>query len=119
MDSGGSVLGGIGSVALRMSENAVEDLKRIALTLGFAGYQLLIRAYIGEGLRMDLARLDEGSVPRLLASFKGKGVADSLIQPALAETDQATQRKTLACATGRRSPSRSIMGCAKAVENCV
>ena len=50
----------------------------------------LIRAYIGKGLRTDLARLDEGSVPRLIASLKRKGVADSLIQQALAETDQAT-----------------------------
>jgi hypothetical protein len=37
-----------------------------------------------------LARLGEGSVPRLIASLKRKGVADSLIQQALAETDQST-----------------------------
>ena len=78
------------SVTLRMPEDVVEDLKRVAPTLGFAGYQPLIRAYIGKGLRIDLARLDEGSVPRLIASLKRKGVADSLIQQALAETDQAT-----------------------------
>ena len=52
--------------------------------------QPLIRAYIGEGSCIDLARLDEGSVPRLIASLKRKGVADSLIQQALAETDQLT-----------------------------
>ena len=74
------------SVTLRMPEDVVEDLKRVAPTLGFAGYQPLIRAYIGKGLRIDLARLDEGSVPRLIASLKRKGVADSLIQQALAET---------------------------------
>jgi hypothetical protein len=78
------------SVTLRMPEDVVEDLKRVAPTLGFAGYQPLIRAYIGKGLRIDLARLDEGSVPRLIASLKRKGVANSLIQQALAETDQAT-----------------------------
>jgi hypothetical protein len=50
----------------------------------------VIRHYIGKGLRMDLAHLDEGSVPRLIASLKRKGAADSLIQQALAETDQAT-----------------------------
>jgi hypothetical protein len=33
---------------------------------------------------MDLAHLDEGSVSRLIASLKRKGVADSLIQQALA-----------------------------------
>jgi hypothetical protein len=78
------------SVTLRMPEEVVEDLKRVAPTLGFAGYQPLIRAYIGNGLRIDRTRLDEGSLPRLIASLKRKGVVDSLIQQALAETDQAT-----------------------------
>jgi hypothetical protein len=41
----------------------VEDLKRVAPSLGFAGYQPLIRAYIGKGLRIDLARLDEDPCP--------------------------------------------------------
>ena len=82
------------SVTLRMPEDVVEDLKRVAPTLGFAGYQPLIRAYIGKGLRIDLARLDEGFVPRLIASLKRKGVADSLIQPALAETDQPWLEKS-------------------------
>ncbi len=77
------------SVTLRMPEAVVEDLKRVAPTLVFAGYQPLIRAHIGKGLRIDLARLDEGSVPRLIASLKRKGVADSLFQQALAESDLA------------------------------
>jgi hypothetical protein len=75
------------SVTLRMPEDVVEDLKRVAPSLGFAGYQPLIRAYIGKGLRADLARLDDGSMPRLIANLKRRGVADSLIQQALAETD--------------------------------
>jgi hypothetical protein len=78
------------SVRPRMPDDVVEDLKRVAPTLGFAGYQLPIRAYIGKGLRTDLARQDEASVPRLIASLKRNGVADSLIQQALAETDQKT-----------------------------
>ena len=78
------------SVTLRMPEDVVEDLKRVAPTVGFAGYQPLIRAYIGKGLRIDLARLGEGSVPRSIASLKRQGVADRLIQQALAETNQAT-----------------------------
>jgi hypothetical protein len=77
------------SVTLRMPEDVVEDLKRVAPTLGFAGYQPLIRSYIGKGLRVDLARLDEGSVPRLIASLKRRGVAESVIRQALAETGQA------------------------------
>jgi hypothetical protein len=78
------------SVTLRMPEDVVEDLKRVAPTLGYAGYQPLIRSYIGKGLRVDLARLDEGSVPRLIASLKRRGVAESVIRQALAETRQAS-----------------------------
>jgi hypothetical protein len=37
------------SVTHRMPEDVVEDLKRIAPTLGFAGYQPLIRARISKG----------------------------------------------------------------------
>ena len=76
------------SVTLRMPDDVVEDLKRLAPTLGYAGYQPLIRAYIGKGLRVDLARMDDGSVPRLIASLKRRGVAESVIRQALAETGQ-------------------------------
>ena len=78
------------SVTLRMPEDVVEDLKRVAPTLGYAGYQPLIRSYIGKGLRVDLARMDEGSVPRLIASLKRHGVAESVIRQALAETGQVS-----------------------------
>ena len=44
-------------VSIRMPEDVIEDLKRIAPQLGFSGYQPLIRAYIGQGLRQDLVRL--------------------------------------------------------------
>jgi hypothetical protein len=74
------------SVTLRMSDDIVEELKRVAPTLGFSGYQPLIRAYIGKGLRLDLARLEERSVPRLIASLKRRGVAENLIRKALADT---------------------------------
>lgn len=74
------------SVTLRMPDDIVEELKRVAPTLGFSGYQPLIRAYIGKGLRLDLARLEERSVPRLIASLKRRGVAENLIRKALADT---------------------------------
>jgi hypothetical protein len=72
-----------------MPDDVVEDLKRLAPTLGYAGYQPLIRSYIGKGLRVDLARLDAGSMPRLIASLKRHGVAETVIRQALAETEQA------------------------------
>ena len=48
------------SVTIRIPKDVIEDLKGIAPQLGFSGYQPLIRAYIGQRLRQDMARL-EGS----------------------------------------------------------
>jgi len=48
-------------ISLRIPEDVVQDLKRLAPLLGFSGYQPLIRAYIGQGLRADMERL-EGNV---------------------------------------------------------
>jgi hypothetical protein len=45
------------AISLRIPEDVVEELKEVAPSLGFSGYQPLIRAYIGQGLRKDQARL--------------------------------------------------------------
>jgi len=73
-------------VSLRIPEDVVEDLKRIAPLLGFSGYQPLIRAYIGQGLRADLERL-EGNVEIsvLVESLRKQGVEDKIIAIAVAE----------------------------------
>ena len=46
------------TISIRMPEDVVADLQRIAPQLGFSGYQPLMRAYIGQGLRRDLERLE-------------------------------------------------------------
>jgi predicted transcriptional regulator/AraC-like DNA-binding protein len=43
------------TVSLRIPEDVVRDLERIAPRLGFSGYVPLLRAYVGQGLRRDLA----------------------------------------------------------------
>jgi len=63
----------------------IEDLKRLAPLLGFSGYQPLIRAYIGQGLRADLERLENHTVSALIASLKRHGVSDEVIHEALSE----------------------------------
>ncbi len=73
------------SVTLRMPEDVVQDMKRIAPLLGFSGYQPLIRAYVGQGLRKDLERLDSDTVSSLIASLKKRGVSPVIIEEALAE----------------------------------
>lgn len=74
------------TISLRMPEDVVEDLKRIAPRLGFSGYQPLIRAYIGQGLRADLARLEKNpEVMNLIESLRRRGVSDEVIASAMAE----------------------------------
>jgi predicted transcriptional regulator len=73
------------TVTIRMPEDVVEDLKRIAPVLGFSGYQPLIRAYIGQGLRADLERLENNTVTALIASLKRRGVSEEVIHEALTE----------------------------------
>ena len=73
------------SVTIRMPEDVVEDLKRIAPILGFSGYQPLIRAYVGQGLRQDLDRLENDAVAALISGLKKRGVSESVIEEALAE----------------------------------
>lgn len=76
------------SVTIRIPEDVVEDLKRVAPLLGFSGYQPLIRAYIGQGLRADLERFESETVTALIASLKRQGVSDEVIDQALNESVQ-------------------------------
>ncbi len=77
------------TVTIRIPEDVIEDLKRVAPLLGFSGYQPLVRAYIVQGLRSDLERLEGDTVSTLIASLKRHGVSDKIIREALSE---ATRR---------------------------
>ena len=74
------------TISIRMPEDVLEDLKRVAPILGFSGYQPLIRTYIGQGLRQDLERLDRNpGLERLLESLRRQGVDEEVISSAIAE----------------------------------
>ena len=73
------------AVTIRMPEDVVDDLKQIAPSLGFSGYQPLIRAYVGQGLREDLEKIDNDKLFALIASLKRHGVNEEIIEEALAE----------------------------------
>ena len=76
------------SISLRIPEDVIADLKRLAPQLGFSGYQPLMRAYVGQGLREDLLRLE--SVPSLrgfVEDLRQRGVDQSVIEQALAEAN--------------------------------
>ena len=73
------------TVTLRMPEDVVAYLKRIAPLLDYSGYQPLMRAYIGQGLRADLARLEDAPITRLLEGLKAQGVPAETLEKALAD----------------------------------
>ncbi len=73
------------TITMRLPEDVVEDLKRVAPRLGFSGYKPLARAYIGQGLRADLERLENDTVSALVESLKRQGVSDEVLQEALRE----------------------------------
>lgn len=78
------------TISLRMPEDVIEDLKRVAPRLGFSGYQPLIRAYVGQGLRVDLKHLRESfGLERFLESLRQRGVAEQTISAAMADLENA------------------------------
>ena len=73
------------TVTIRIPEDVIEDLKKVAPLLGFSGYQPLVRAYIGQGLRADLERLDGDTVSMFIESLKRHGVSEDVIREALSD----------------------------------
>jgi hypothetical protein len=73
------------AISMRMPEDVIEDLKRVAPHLGFSGYQPLIRAYVGQGLRDDLAKLESSSsLEDFVENLRQRGVDENVINEALA-----------------------------------
>lgn len=71
---------------LRIPEDVLEDLKRIAPQFGFSNVESLVRAYIGQGLRNDLIKLEQTpEVSSLIESLRRKGVKDEILADAMAE----------------------------------
>lgn len=74
------------TVRLRMPEDVVDDLRRAASRLGFSGYQPLLRAYVGQGLRRDLERLGgDSGLSEFIESLARHGVDEGVIAAAMAE----------------------------------
>lgn len=72
------------TISIRVPEDVIDDLKLLAPVLGFSGYQPLIRAYIGQGLRKDLARLQPDQMNAVADSLRRHGVHEQVIADALA-----------------------------------
>ena len=77
-------------ISLRLPDHVIDDLKEVAPTLGFGGYQALIRAYISNGLRQHLAqreaeRARNSTVEEFSRRLMAHGVSEKAIQEAAAE----------------------------------
>ena len=74
------------TITMRIPEDILKDLKRVAPILGFSGYQPLMRAYVGQGLRTDLEQLENNlDVTDLIESLRRHGVNDEIIESAMTE----------------------------------
>lgn len=82
------------SITIRMPGDVVTELKRLAPVLGFSGYQPLIRAYIGQGLRRDLDKVEGRAQIRDLAKkLRRYGVKEEVIASAIAELETDWRRR--------------------------
>jgi hypothetical protein len=77
-------------ISLRLPDHVIEDLKEIAPSLGFGGYQALIRAYISNGLRKHLAeresqRAKDSTVEEFSRKLIARGISEQAIREAVAE----------------------------------
>lgn len=73
------------TISIRIPEDVIEDLKEVAPVLGFTGYQPLIRAYIGQGLRKDLAKLESDPMQAVAASLRRHGLSEEVIAEVFAD----------------------------------
>jgi hypothetical protein len=73
------------TISMRIPEDVIDDLKDIAPALGYSGYQPLIRAYIGRGLKRDLEKMDRSPGQALAQSLRKRGMSDSVIAEVIAE----------------------------------
>ena len=78
------------TISIRIPEDVIEDLKEIAPSLGFSGYQPLIRAYIGQGLRKDQSQMEHSQVQAITESLRKHGITDKVISAAIAEARRKT-----------------------------
>lgn len=78
------------SITIRMPKDVLRELKRVAPLLGFSGYQPLIRAYIGQGLRRDLELIHKRpNLEDFVESLRRHGVAEEVITSAITELKTA------------------------------
>ena len=74
------------TISLKLPDDVLDDLQRIAPLRGCSDYHALIRAYISQSLRADLERFEgNAEVSVLIESLRRHGVDKTIIATAMAE----------------------------------
>ncbi len=77
------------TISIRMPGDVIEDLKRIAPQLGFSGYQPLVRAYVGQGLRAEFERLEGNpQLADMIESLRRQGIDEVVIHKAIEDSQR-------------------------------
>lgn len=78
------------TITMRIPTDIVHSLKTVAPMRGFTAYQTLLKSYISEGLRRDEAQFDQYTARKLADALKRRGVAEQVLEEALAEIAHAS-----------------------------
>jgi len=85
------------AVGVTIPDDVMVDLDRVRTYLGFSNIEALIRAYIGQGLRSDLERLEAAPNLTVLAdTLRKHGVDEKVIAVAIREAETASARSRTA-----------------------
>ena len=94
-------------MGVTIPDDVMADLDHVRMQLGFSNIEALIRAYIGQGLRSDLERLDAApNLTVLVDTLRKHGVDEKVIAVAIREAGTATTRSrtpNLSAPRARRS----------------
>ena len=69
-------------ISMRLPQHMIDELKEIAISKGFSGYQGLIRYYVSQGARKDLEEMDAPNLENVARSLKQHGVSKKVIDQA-------------------------------------
>src|SRR5438094_10465352 len=82
------------AVSVSIPDDVRADLDRVRKHLGFSTIEALIRAYVGQGLRADLERIEAGpNLTLLVEALRKQGVDEKVIAVAMREAENETENK--------------------------
>ncbi|MFA7269338.1 MAG: hypothetical protein WC073_08340 [Sterolibacterium sp.] len=84
------------TISMRLPEDVIEELKRIAPMLGMSGYQPLIRFYIGKGLRDSLIEMQGSQWEKLADALRQRGISDDQVAEIISETRNSKPEQKIA-----------------------